>query len=113
MTNPFREAGIAKLRRQWEESEPITQEALDAMIKARRERALPEAEISRFADTIVVGQTRFIFFMQETSHDGYVRLDVMKVAAISLAEAITKLDEIGEYIAQEQATALPRLSKWA
>lgn len=117
----YREKGLEKIRQQFNESTPITLEELEKMVASRRERGVPETTIQAFTDSIVVGETRFVYFMLYdhdypeavgTTEKGPLRATVLKATAISVAEAVAKLDDAGKFIEQDDVTSLPRLHKW-
>jgi UDP-glucose 6-dehydrogenase len=109
-----REKGIEKIRQQFRETTPITQPQLEEMVQNRRLRGIKEEVIQQFIDSIMVDQSRFIYFMvyAPADEEGQTRLTILKETAMSVAEAVTRLDNYGKFIEQDDHTSMPRLHKW-
>ncbi len=119
-TTNYRDAGIAKVRAQFDSAQPLTQLELNELVENRRLKGMKEEAIQDFIDSMVVGKTRFIFFMsyaedpknpatKRRKKSAFVRAAVFKIAVASLEEAIRELDAHGTFIEQDANSSLPRL----
>jgi len=114
MTNN-REDGITKLREQWDAGGALNAGDIEQLVATRRKHGMSEEDIDKFRADITPDVSRFVFFFSYPpvdNEDGVKRVEVMRIIADSIEEAIEKLDDHGKFIEQGGEGSLPRLHQW-
>ena len=109
--NAHREAAIDKIKLQFDENDVITLEGLEQMVERRRKSGWTEQAIQEFIDSITVDVTKTIYFFgsYRSISDTAPKMSVYKTFANSVAEAIVKLEAIGEFMEDDSPISIPRL----
>ena len=110
----LRTRAIEQITKQFEETQPISQDMLDLMIAARQAANVPDETIQELVDSVTVGKTRFVYFLLEDPA-GDSALSILKITAVTIDEAVATLENIGTFTFIEglENVQLPRLRKRA